>query len=132
MQPQLPPGYEMFLVFDNFWTSLTRKCSMSCHGKITCSLSASPLPPHFSYIVEACLFLSNAQHKAPFGCHLSTPLWPCPGAAQTPSVWEGVSHSRGDGAVGGQCCALVAHGMPPPCPTPSQLSAGTGALGSLC
>lgn len=29
----------------------------------------------------------NAQHQAPLGCNFSSPLWPCPGAAQTPPVW---------------------------------------------
>lgn len=68
----------MFLVSDNFWTSLMRKCSMSCHGKLTCSLSASTLPPHFTYIVEGYLFLSECSAPSTPWVQVHS-LWPCLG-----------------------------------------------------
>lgn len=106
---------------------------MSCHGKITCSLSASTLPPHFIYIVEAFLFLSECSAPSTPWLQPQLSSVAMPWGAQTPSVWGGISPSRWGGTVAGQCCALVAHGMDACALShPSKLSAGAGALGSLC
>lgn len=137
----------MLLVFDNFWTFLMRKCSCwrSCHGKITCSLTASTLPPHFTYAVEGCLFLSECSAPStpwlqPQLSFLAMPQHMCSSSSDTFSL-GGVSGRAVFVIQGGvvlwevlegQCCALVVHEMPLPCTTPSQLGAAAGALGSLC
>lgn len=132
----------MLLVFDNMWTSLMRKCYLSCHVKITYSLCASTL--HFTYIVKGCLSLSECSA-------LSIPWL----QSQPPSLAiPQVMYSSNSGTFGlgeGQwqswyllfkvmwwyerCwegSAVLCWCMGCLCPVSNQFSTATGALGSLC
>lgn len=94
---------------------------MSCHGKITCSLSASTLPPHFIYIVEAFLFLSECSAPSTPWLQPQLSSVAMPWGAQTPSVWGG-SVLQG-GVVQWQGSAVLwwhMGWMPVPCPTPAS------------
>lgn len=109
---------------------------MSCHGKIACSLNASTLPRHFTYIVEGCLFLSECSAPSTPWLQAQFSL-SVPGAAQTPSAWQGVSGRAvfviPGGVVLWEGSAVLWWYMGCLCPVlPHQLSAGTGALGRLC